>query len=69
MSIMLAIWCVVRISYITIMMQFIRELSMIYWAYPLTWGISSVIYLFYYLFSDWIHGFEKKQPRRRTAGQ
>src|SRR5699024_10022823 len=39
MSIMLAIWCVVRISYITIMMQFIRELSMIYWAYPLTWGI------------------------------
>lgn len=69
MSIMLAIWCVVRISYITIMMQFIRELSMIYWAYPLTWGISSVIYLFYYLFSDWIHGFEKKQPRRRTAGR
>ena len=69
MSIMLAIWCVVRISYITIMMQFIRELSMIYWAYPLTWGISSVIYLFYYLFSDWIHGFEKKQPRSRTAGQ
>ena len=69
MSIMLAIWCVVRISYITIMMQFIRELSMIYWAYPLTWGISSVIYLFYYLFSDWIHGFEKKQPRIRTAGR
>ena len=59
MAIMLAIWCVVRISYITVMMQFIHELSMIYWAYPLTWGISSVIYLLYYLFSDWMHGFEQ----------
>lgn len=58
MAIMLAIWCVVRISYITIMMRFVHELSMIYWAYPLTWGISSVIYLLYYLFSDWLHGFE-----------
>lgn len=65
MAIMLAIWCVVRISYITIMMRFVHELSMIYWAYPLTWGISSVIYLLYYLFSDWLHGFEgDKSPSR-----
>lgn len=61
MVIMLSIWCVVRITYIIIVMRFTGEISYIYWAYPLTWGISSVIYLGYYLFSDWVHGFDGKE--------
>lgn len=60
MSVMLSIWCVVRIAYITIVMQFVHEIGMIYWAYPLTWGISSVIYCIYYFCSDWVHGFDSK---------
>ena len=60
MVIMLSIWCVFRIAYITTMMHFIHKIELIYWAYPLTWGISSVIYLFYYLKSDWIHGYDRK---------
>lgn len=60
MVIMLSIWCVVRIAYIIIVMRFTGEISYIYWAYPLTWAISSVIYLGYYLFSDWVHGFDGK---------
>ena len=63
MFIMLAIWCVVRIIYITVVMHFVHEIKYIYWAYPLTWGLSSIIYLFYYLFSDWIHGFDKKATK------
>lgn len=59
MSVMLAIWCVMRITYITIMMHYVHEIQYIYWAYPITWGISSIIYLFYYLFADWIHGFDR----------
>ncbi len=59
MFVMLSVWCVLRITYITIAMHFVHELSYIYWAYPMTWGISSVIFLLYYHFSDWIHGFEK----------
>ncbi len=61
MFIMLSVWCVLRIIYITTVMHFTHELAFIYWAYPLTWGISSVIYLIYYHFSDWIHGFESKE--------
>ena len=57
MTVMLAVWCVFRITYIEIMMHFIHEIHFIYWAYPITWGISSVIFLCYYLFSDWVHGF------------
>ena len=61
MGIMLTVWCVIRIIYITIMMQFVHEIEYIYWAYPFTWGISSVIYLIYYCKSDWIHGYEKRK--------
>lgn len=63
MGIMLSVWCVLRIIYITVMMSIIHEIRYIYWAYPITWGISSVIYLLYYLKSDWIHGYESKERR------
>lgn len=59
MCVMLSVWCVIRILYILLVMHFAGEIGYIYWAYPLTWGISSVIYLIYYLRSDWVHGFEQ----------
>lgn len=58
MIVMLSVWCVGRIGYIFIVMRLFGEIQYIFWAYPLTWGISSIIYLLYYLFSDWVHGFE-----------
>ena len=59
MFVMLSIWCAVRIAYIALVTYLFNDIGLIYWAYPLTWAISSVIYLLYYLFSDWIHGFDK----------
>ena len=61
MCIMLACWCVIRIAYITVVMRYIHEIQYIFWAYPITWGLSSVIYFCYYRFSDWLHGFERKK--------
>ena len=58
MAVMLAIWCVLRITYITLIMQYSHELRFLYYAYPLTWSISSVIFFLYYHRSDWVHGFE-----------
>lgn len=60
MVIMLSVWCVFRIAYITIVMHFFDNIEYIYWAYPITWSISTVIYFIYYMYSDWIHGFEKR---------
>ena len=60
MAVMLSVWCVIRVSYIIAVMHFLGEIHHIYWAYPITWTISSVIFILYYLFSDWVHGFEKK---------
>lgn len=59
MCVMLSVWCAVRILYILLVMHLFGEIGYVYWAYPLTWGISSVIYLIYYLCSDWVHGFDK----------
>ena len=60
MFVMLSIWCALRITYISIVTHFWNDIGLIYWAYPITWGISSIIYLIYYNCSDWIHGFDQK---------
>lgn len=59
MFVMLSVWCVFRIIYIITVMSVFREIGFIYWAYPITWTISSIIFLIYYLKSDWIHGFDR----------
>ena len=64
MLIMLVVWCVIRVAYISIALSFIHEIRLVFIAYPLTWGISSIIYLFYYIFGDWVHGFEKKTNKQ-----
>lgn len=61
MVIMLSVWCVLRIIYITVAMALCHDIRLLFWAYPITWFISSVIYLIYYLKSDWIHGFDQKE--------
>ena len=58
MTIMLSVWCVFRIAYIEAVVHIFHDISYIYWAYPITWGISSIIYMIYYKHSDWVHGFE-----------
>ena len=44
MTIMLSIWCVLRICYITIAVRLIPDIHMVYWAYPITWTISSLLF-------------------------
>lgn len=65
MCVMLSVWCVIRIAYIMLVTRLYGEIGLIYWAYPLTWCISSVIYLIYYLKSDWVHGFEKQRAAKQ----
>lgn len=60
MLVMLLCWCIIRVTYITITTYFIPKIQVVFWAYPLTWSLSSIIFLIYYLKSDWVHGFEKK---------
>lgn len=58
MFVMMICWCVIRVTYISIIVQFVPSIDVIFWAYPLTWTLSSIAFLIFYLKSDWLHGFE-----------
>lgn len=58
MLIMFSVWCIFRILYITVAMNISHDIRLIYWAYPITWTISAVIYFIYYRKSNWVHGLD-----------
>ena len=47
MMVMLAVWCVLRITYITITLHFIHAIGVVFWAYPITRSISSLLFAWY----------------------
>ena len=53
MVIMLGCWCVLRSVYVTLILKVIHEFRMICWAYPLTWTVSCVLFVFYLSRLDW----------------
>lgn len=61
MVVMMICWCLIRISYITVAVHFIPVINVVFWAYPITWSLSSIVFTVYYLRSDWIHGLEKQK--------
>lgn len=59
MLIMMAIWCVVRVAYITIAVGIWENILVVFTAYPLTWSLSAVLFLIYYFKADWLHSFDR----------
>ncbi|WFR60110.1 MATE family efflux transporter [Anaerocolumna sp. AGMB13025] len=57
MIVMLICWCAIRITYISIIIKLLPYIQVVFWAYPLTWFLSSVIFIIYYKKADWIHSF------------
>lgn len=60
MMVMLCVWCILRVTYITVTVHFIPDIRVVFWAYPLTWSISSAIFLVLFLRGRWVYGFEEK---------
>lgn len=58
MAVMLVCWCIIRVTYITIIVRFIPVISVVFWAYPLTWSLSSIIFTIYFFKSNWMHTFD-----------
>ena len=57
MFVMLAFWCIVRVSIITIVGKLIPGIWIVYWVYPITWGLSSIAFFIYYKKVNWMRGF------------
>lgn len=61
---MLGIWCVVRVSYISVAVTIVNKLTTVSSAYPLTWSLSGIVFIIYLLNADWIHNFDKMKEKR-----
>lgn len=56
---MLGCWCVLRVAYITVAVKAFPVIETIFWAYPITWSVSCIVFLIYYLRADWVHSFDR----------
>jgi len=54
MVVMLSSWCLLRITYITITVKLIPVINVIFWAYPLTWSVSTIIFIIYFYKVNWL---------------
>lgn len=61
MIVMFVCWCFIRITYVTLITQFVPGIRIVFWAYPFTWTLSSICFLIYYLKADWLHYYDKKE--------
>ena len=61
MATMLAFWCGVRVVYVTSILKVIPKFQMISWAYPLTWSLSSIVFLIILIRMDWSKAFDGKK--------
>ena len=60
---MLACWCIFRVTYISVAVKLVNQLTTVSWAYPITWTLSSIIFLIYFLKADWIHNFDREHKK------
>lgn len=60
MVVMMVCWCVVRVSYILLIARSSGNIQLVFWAYPITWALSSICFLVYYFKADWLHYLDKK---------
>lgn len=63
MMVMLICWCVIRVSYLTIITSYIPRIEVVFWAYPLTWFLSSTFFVIYLLKSDWVHSYDRMESK------
>ena len=49
MLVMLICWCLVRVVVLATLGQVVHDIRLVCWIYPITWALSSVVYVFYLL--------------------
>lgn len=56
---MLGFWCGIRVLYVTVAIRIFPVFQKVCWAYPITWSLSSMVFLWFLLKTDWVHAYEK----------
>ena len=60
MYIMVGFWCILRITWMTVMVKLTNDIRVVFWAYPITWTCSTIALLLYYKKTDWLHTYKAK---------
>jgi putative MATE family efflux protein len=55
MIVMLICWCAVRVSFLTITGILYHNIWCVYWVYPITWCLSSCVFVIYYHKVKWMN--------------
>lgn len=58
---MLMFWCVIRVSFLIVVVPLTESIAAVNWVYPLTWSLSTITLLIYYLNADWLGEKKKRQ--------
>lgn len=69
MLVMMICWCIIRITYITVTLHFLLDIRVVFWAYPITWALSSMAFFVYYHRADWLHGSRLGDMAARSKAQ
>lgn len=60
--------CVVRVTWLTVMVPIVHHYNTIAFCYPVTWVVTGLAYLIYYKTKRWLRYFpEKKETQETTA--
>ena len=64
---MLSFWCVVRVSFLWIMVPITEDIAVVNWVYPLTWSLSTVALFIYYLNANWLGDKNRAKRNKRKV--
>jgi Na+-driven multidrug efflux pump len=54
MGVMMGCWCLLRITYITLTIRVIPDITVVFSAYPITWGMSCLCFAFFLFRGRWL---------------
>ena len=59
MACFLTVWGIGRVLYLTFLVPVFPHITTVNLVYPITWFVTTIAMLIYYLRADWLHGFQR----------
>lgn len=68
MNVMLVTWCIIRVGFLVLTAP-LHNVWLVYWVYPLTWGLSSLFFAWYYPRKTWLYPKEMLEARNTKPAE
>lgn len=54
MIVMLLCWCICRVIWVTVTASLFNNIQFVFMAWPITWALSTILLIIYYVKADWV---------------